>query len=117
MKIIRWLLVLVAAVALMGAPQKSAKGGKKAPAATSTDTSTKSKPLDINSASRDELDALPGIGKVYSQKIIDGRPYANKRQLVSKGILPQSVYDKISGNIIAKQATAKANTAAKPKTK
>jgi len=49
------------------------------------------------------LSALPGIGDKYSDKIIAGRPYANKSQLVSKKVLPQGVYNKISGMIIAKQ--------------
>ncbi len=59
--------------------------------------------VDINSASQAQLDAIPGIGKAYSKKIIAGRPYANKTQLVSKGVLTQKVYDKIADKIIAKQ--------------
>ena len=59
--------------------------------------------IDINSASKAQLSSLPGIGDKYSDKIIAGRPYANKSQLVSKKIIPESTYSKISGMIIAKQ--------------
>jgi DNA uptake protein ComE-like DNA-binding protein len=83
--------------------------GKEAPKKAgppSEATKQKTELIDINSASKQELMALPGIGDAYSQKIIDNRPYRGKNELVQKKIIPQSTYDKISGQIIAKQNTS-----------
>jgi DNA uptake protein ComE-like DNA-binding protein len=78
------------------APKAPATESKMAPA-------PKAELLDINSATADQLDALPGIGKAYSAKIIAGRPYKGKNELVSKSIVPQKTYDGIKDKIIAKQ--------------
>ncbi|WP_291855712.1 helix-hairpin-helix domain-containing protein [Bradyrhizobium sp.] len=77
----------------------SASESKMAPAKADA----KAELLDINSATADQLDALPGVGKAYSAKIIAGRPYKGKDDLVNKSILPQATYDKIKDKIIAKQ--------------
>jgi competence protein ComEA len=100
---------LLACTLLVGMAMAQTKDTPKKAVAKAAETAkTSAAPLDINSASVDQLKALPGIGEAYSAKIVAGRPYDRKDQLVSKNIVPQATYDKIKDSIIAKQgATTK----------
>jgi DNA uptake protein ComE-like DNA-binding protein len=58
-------------------------------------------PVDLNSASKKDLAALPGIGPDYAQTIIDARPFKSKEDLLRKKLIPQSTYDKIQNRVTA----------------
>ena len=91
-------IVLIALVSLFAVP---AFAGDKSPA------TTEGKPtgtlVDLNSATEDQLKELPGVGDACAKKIISGRPYANKAQLMGKKIVPAKVYAKFQSLVIAKQ--------------
>ena len=105
--------LMTATPSMAQSPQPAAPAAKSeshmapAPKAAAPDLKTtgmaKDDLLDINSASPDQLDALPGVGKAYSAATIKGRPYKGKDELVQKNILPQATYDKIKDKIVAKQ--------------
>jgi competence protein ComEA len=115
----RWLmlcLALVFAVTTAGVTDVSATTKTdKAPAAKSDAKATDKKkgPLDINTASAEELQTIAGIGEAYSKKIVENRPYARKDEIVKKAGVPQATYDKIKGDIIAKQPKAEKTEAKK----
>ncbi len=103
-------LGLLTATPLMAQSTQPATGGKMAPAPKAAPAAEskmapapKAELLDINSATSDELKALKGIGDAYSAKIIAGRPYKGKDELVQKNIVPEKTYAEIKDKIIAKQ--------------
>jgi competence protein ComEA len=92
---------VLAIVAALAAATPSMAAGTTA--SHSTATKAAADLLDINSCSKEQLMALPGIGEAYAEKIVSHRPYKGKDELVQKKLIPEATYKKISGKIIAKQ--------------
>ena len=92
--------VVLAIIAALAAATPSMAAGT---ASQATATKAAADLLDINSCSKEQLMALPGIGEAYAQKIVSNRPYKGKDELVQKKLIPEATYKKISGKIIAKQ--------------
>lgn len=104
--------LLVSSPSMAQAPAPAAAPSKMAPAESKmAPAATKTSPtagahielLDLNSASIESLETLPGIGKAYSAAIVKGRPYKGKDELVQKKIVPEKTYEGIKDKVIAKQ--------------
>ncbi len=92
-------LLAVAVLAIEACVACAQSGPATRPSSPRTQTSGDL--LDINTATPQQLKSLPGFGDAYVRRVIDGRPYAAKNQLVTRGVLPQAAYDKVSSRIIA----------------
>jgi DNA uptake protein ComE-like DNA-binding protein len=112
----RFVAIMIALLFATGAPSAPAWAQAKKETPAKTEPKGDAKPaksdaekpgekkggkLDINTASLDELKAVPGIGDAYAKKIVDNRPYTRKDELVKKNIIPQATYDKVKDQIIA----------------
>lgn len=107
MKATRWIRIAclpVALAATMLMSHANAQTSHPKSSAKAAATAQASDLVDLNTATLDQLKALPGVGDVYAQKIVDGRPYSKKTDLLTKKIVPSATYKKFSSMVIAKKA-------------
>lgn len=98
------LLAVSAAHAQATAAPAAPKAQAQQPAAPAKATKTATQLLDLNTATRDQLIALPGIGETYADAIIKARPFKSKSELLSRKVIPAATYKKVQKLVIAKQS-------------
>ena len=105
-RLITLIVAVLFALGVSAAPAVAQKDAPKAGASSSTAKQMPKEKIDLNTASAEELQKLPGIGEALSKKIVENRPYKRKDELVQKKVIPAPTYDKIKDHVVAKQATA-----------
>ena len=85
------------------APITGTKPAATAPAKPVSQSTAKEALIDINSATKEELDALPQIGSARAEAIIKGRPYKSKDDLRKNKVIPEGAYNAIKEKIVARQ--------------
>ena len=90
--------------------QTSAKHSRSKQKKENSDKAAAQGQVDVNSASKEELEALPGIGPALADKIVQNRPYKAKRELVSRKVIPESTYKKVKDQLVAHRTSEQSNS-------